>query len=87
TAWNHIHFSGFLGVKMIMQLIWQGCDSILAAPLVIDLARLTLLAQRRGETGVLTYLAPYFKGPMGVDDHDFFHQEAALHAHFQSTKS
>jgi len=82
TAWNHIHFQGFLGVKMIMQLIWQGCDSILAAPLVIDLARLTLLAQRRGEKGVLTYLAPFFKGPLDVQDHDFFHQMRVLEEHF-----
>lgn len=82
TAWNHIHFQGFLGVKMIMQFIWQGCDSILAAPLVIDLARLTLLAQRRGESGVLEYLAPFFKGPMNVDDHDFFHQIQMLHQHY-----
>ena len=53
TAWDHIHFQGFLGTKMIMQFIWQGCDSILAAPLVLDLARLALLSQRRGEVGVL----------------------------------
>src|SRR5262249_25717572 len=32
TAWDHIHFRGFLGTKMIMQVIWQGCDSLLAAP-------------------------------------------------------
>ncbi|HQR05834.1 MAG TPA: inositol-3-phosphate synthase [Gemmatales bacterium] len=82
TAWNHIHFQGFLGVKMVMQLIWQGCDSILAAPLVIDLARLALYAQRRNETGVLEYLAPFFKGPMGVEDHDFFHQMTMLHEHY-----
>ena len=53
TAWDHIHFRGFLGTKMILQFIWQGCDSMLAAPLVLDLARLALLAQRRGEVGVL----------------------------------
>ena len=53
TAWDHIHFQGFLGTKMILQFIWQGCDSLLAAPLVLDLARLALLAQRRGEVGVL----------------------------------
>ncbi len=34
---------------MTMQFTWQGCDAILASPLVLDLARLTLLAQRRGE--------------------------------------
>ena len=35
---------------MIMQFTWQGCDSLLAAPLVIDLARLADFAQRRGGT-------------------------------------
>ncbi len=65
TAWDHIHFQGFLGTKMILQFIWQGCDSLLAAPLVIDLARLALFAQRRGEVGVLTHLACFFKSPDG----------------------
>ena len=78
TAWDFIHFQGFLGVKMNMQFTWQGCDSILAAPLVIDLARLGLLAQRRGEAGVLRHLACFFKSPMGVEDHDFFKQFALL---------
>ncbi len=78
TAWDHIHFQGFLGVKMALQFTWQGCDSLLAAPLVIDLARLSLLAQRRGETGVLTHLACFFKNPMGVAEHDFFKQVRLL---------
>jgi myo-inositol-1-phosphate synthase len=74
TAWDHIHFRGFLGVKMTMQFTWQGCDSILAAPLVLDLARLALLAQRCGEIGVLRHLACFFKSPMGVEEHDFSKQ-------------
>jgi len=78
TAWDFIHFQGFLGVKMNMQFTWQGCDSILAAPLVIDLARLGLLAQRRGEAGILRHLACFFKSPMGVEDHDFFKQFALI---------
>ncbi len=78
TAWDHIHFRGFLGTKMILQFIWQGCDSILAAPLVLDLARMALLAQRRGECGVLKHLACFFKNPMGVGEHDFVKQYAML---------
>ena len=74
TAWNHIHYKGFLGTKMIMQVIWQGCDSLLAAPLVLDLARLALFAQRRGEVGVLEHLACFFKNPHGVRVHAFFEQ-------------
>jgi myo-inositol-1-phosphate synthase len=47
---------------------------MLAAPLVLDLARLTLFAERRGEGGVLRHLACFFKSPMGVEEHDFFRQ-------------
>ncbi|MEI7685274.1 MAG: inositol-3-phosphate synthase [Planctomycetota bacterium] len=78
TAWNHIHFRGFLNTKMILQFLWQGCDSILAAPLLLDIVRFTLLAQSRGETGTLKQLACFFKSPMGVEEHDFFVQYAAL---------
>jgi myo-inositol-1-phosphate synthase len=74
TAWDHIHFQGFLNSKMILQFLWQGCDSLLAAPLLLDIVRLTLLAQRRGEVGVLEHLACFFKSPMGCDEHDFFKQ-------------
>jgi myo-inositol-1-phosphate synthase len=81
TAWNHIHFRGFLNTKMTLQFIWQGCDSILAGPLVLDLARLALLAQRRGESGILTHLACFFKNPTGVAFHDFFKQFALLEAY------
>lgn len=74
TAWDHIHFEGFLGTKMTLQFTWQGCDSLLAAPLVLDLARLALLAQRRGESGMMRDLACFFKSPLGVTDHDFGRQ-------------
>jgi myo-inositol-1-phosphate synthase len=74
TAWDHIHFRGFLGTPMILQFTWQGCDSLLAAPLVIDLIRVTELARRRGERGLLTFLASFFKSPLGVSEHDFGRQ-------------
>ena len=74
TAWDHLHFEGFLGTKMTMQFTWQGCDAILAAPLVLDLARLTLFAQRRGEVGPMRHLASFFKSPIDVAEHDFFKQ-------------
>ena len=74
TAWDHIHFTGFLGTPMTMQFTWQGCDSVLAAPLVLDLVRFTELARRRGETGLLRFLASFFKSPLGVDEHRFDRQ-------------
>jgi myo-inositol-1-phosphate synthase len=70
TAWDHIHFQGFLGTKMTAQFIWQGCDSILAAPLVLDLVRLIEFAHRRGEAGPAAHLAFFFKNPMGVAVHN-----------------
>ena len=80
TAWDHIHFEGFLGTPMVLQFTWQGCDSLLAAPLVIDLFRFADLAQRRGETGLLTFLASFFKSPIGVDENDFIRQFQLLEA-------
>jgi myo-inositol-1-phosphate synthase len=74
TAWDHIHFQGFLNTKMILQFLWQGCDSLLAAPLLLDIVRLTLLSQRRREVGVLKHLACFFKSPIGCEEHDFFKQ-------------
>lgn len=74
TAWDHIHFQGFLGTPMVLQFIWQGCDSLLAAPLVIDLIRLTEREARRGSHGVMTHLASFFKSPMGCDEPAFAYQ-------------
>lgn len=65
TAWDHITFDGFLGTRMTLQTTWQGCDSSLAAPLVLDLARLTARAHEAGLTGPLADLAFYFKDPVG----------------------
>jgi myo-inositol-1-phosphate synthase len=84
TAWDHVHFEGFLGTKMTLQFTWQGCDSLLAAPLVLDLARLTLLAVRRGESGPLRHLACFFKSPLGVTEHDFGRQFEMLEHHMKA---
>jgi myo-inositol-1-phosphate synthase len=67
TAWDHIHFKGFLDTKMTLQFTWQGCDSLLAAPLVLDLVRFTERARRAGECGVPKQLSSFFKSPMGAD--------------------
>lgn len=84
TAWDHIHFEGFLGTKMSMQFTWQGCDAILAAPLVLDLARFALLAQRRGEVGPMLHLASFFKSPIGIVENDFFKQLMLLRSYCET---
>lgn len=78
TAWNHISFEGFLGTRMTMQFTWQGCDSALAAPLVLDLARLVSRAHETGEVGIIAPLAFFFKEPLGSDEHTLSIQWQAL---------
>jgi myo-inositol-1-phosphate synthase len=78
TAWDHVTFEGFLGVRMSVQVTWQGCDSTLAAPLVIDLVRLTSLAYQRGRSGPLAELAFFFKDPVAATDHRIVAQYDAL---------
>jgi myo-inositol-1-phosphate synthase len=78
TAWDHIHFRGFLGTPMTLQFIWQGCDSLLAAPLVLDLVRFVELSQRTGEVGLLSHLGSFFKQPLGLAEHDFSRQFSLL---------
>ncbi|MEZ6194901.1 MAG: inositol-3-phosphate synthase [Planctomycetota bacterium] len=74
TAWDFIHFRGFLDYKMSLQFTWQGCDAILAAPIVLDMVRLADYAHRSGEEGLMTQLACFFKRPLGVDEHDLHFQ-------------
>lgn len=78
TAMDYVHFEGFLGARMSLQFTWHGSDSALAAPLVIDLARIALLAQERGEGGQIGAAAAFFKNPLGFGDHDFHRQMSAL---------
>ncbi|MFD4197658.1 MULTISPECIES: inositol-3-phosphate synthase [Amycolatopsis] len=78
TAWDHVSFEGFLGARMTLQFTWTGYDSALAAPLVLDLARLTAAAYRAGETGPLGQLAFFFKDPVGTGEHRFAEQARAL---------
>jgi myo-inositol-1-phosphate synthase len=69
TAWDHISFEGFLGVRMSLQFTWAGCDSALAAPLVLDLVRLVSRAHHAGLSGPIGQLGFFFKSPAGSDEH------------------
>ncbi len=87
TAWDFIHFEGFLGARMQLQFTWQGCDSALAAPLVLDLVRLAELAHRRGERGFMKHTAAFWKAPYGVETHDFATQMSWLYEYAEASKS
>lgn len=87
TAWDHIHFRGFLDTKMTMQFTWQGCDSALAAPLVIDLARLADLHARTNRGGLMTQLSCFFKSPMGGGSQGFHAQMQTLKRYLDDMRS
>ncbi len=74
TAWDFIHFRGFLGAKMSLQFVWQGYDSLLAAPLILDLVRWAEFAKRREQAGLMPHLACYFKDPLSVNEHRLYEQ-------------
>ena len=78
TAWDLIGFTGFLGTRMRMEFSWHGCDSALAAPLVLDLARITAAAHAAGHAGPLTDLGFFFKDPLGDGPAALSAQWAAL---------
>ncbi len=80
TAWDHIAFDGFLGSRMILQTTWQGCDSALAAPLVLDLVRLVARAHEAGLSGPRPELGFFFKDPDPGASSALAEQYAALHA-------
>jgi len=80
TAWDLITFDGFLGTGMRMEFCWHGCDSALAAPLVLDLARITAAAHAAGRAGPLTGLSFFFKDPLGDVSHALPDQWQALRA-------
>lgn len=78
TAWDFVHFEGFLGAKMTLQFTWSGSDSALAAPLILDLVRLTDFAARKKEVGEMSHTACFFKNPIAGGTHDFHRQFAML---------
>ena len=81
-AWDNIDVTGFLGQKMQIKINFLCKDSILAAPLAIEIARVLGLAGRRGDGGVQEQLSHFFKAPMTRDgrkaEHGFHAQEAML---------
>ncbi len=81
-AWDNIDLLGFLGERMQLKVNFLCKDSILAAPLVIDLVRLIDIAHRAGERGMQRQLSLFFKAPYRVEGepvvHDLFEQYRML---------
>jgi myo-inositol-1-phosphate synthase len=81
-GWDCIDIFGWLGYPMQIKVDFQCRDSILAAPLILDLVLFIDLAQRAGMSGIQEWLSFYFKSPMVKEDlypeHDLFIQSMKL---------
>ena len=77
-GWDNIDIFGWLGYPMQIKIDFLCRDSILAAPIVLDLALFMDLAQRTGMKGIQEWLSFYFKSPMCAPslypEHDLFIQ-------------
>lgn len=81
-GWDNIDIFGWLGYQMQIKIDFLCRDSILAAPIVLDLVLLMDLAQRVGMKGIQEWLSFYFKSPMHAPElypeHDLFIQLTKL---------
>ena len=77
-SWDNIDIFGWMGYPMQIKVNFLCRDSILAAPLLLDLALFGDLAMRAGKSGIQTWLSFYLKSPMHDDGHapvhDLFRQ-------------
>ncbi len=81
-GWDNIDIFGWMGYPMQLKIDFLCRDSILAAPIVLDLVLLTDLAQRAGMKGIQEWLSFYYKSPMTAPglypEHNLFIQEMKL---------
>ena len=81
-GWDNIDLFGWLGHRMQLKVNFLCSDSILAAPLVLDLVLFMDLAQRAGLAGIQEWLSFYFKSPQHAPtvypEHDLFIQQTKL---------
>ena len=81
-GWDNIDIIGWMGYPMQIKVNFLCRDSILAAPLVLDLALFSDFAQRAGMKGIQEWLSFYYKSPMvapGLQaEHDLFIQQTKL---------
>jgi len=81
-GWDNIDIFGWLGYPMQIKINFLARDSILAAPIVLDLALFMDLAHRSGMSGIQEWLSFYFKSPMTLPElypeNDLFIQQIKL---------
>jgi myo-inositol-1-phosphate synthase len=84
-GWDAIDIFGWLGYPMQIKVDFLCRDSILAAPIVLDLALFMDLASRAGESGVQEWLSFYLKAPQAAGEHDAEHDLFIQQTKFKNT--
>ena len=77
-AWDAVDFETLLGARGRLRIDWQCSDSLLAAPPLLDLARLLAWASARGRTGLQPWLGVFFKYPLGTEERRYLVLAAEL---------
>ncbi|MDB4908256.1 MAG: Myo-inositol-phosphate synthase [Gemmatimonadetes bacterium] len=81
-GWDNIDIKGWMGYPMQIKVNFLCRDSILAAPIVLDLALFSDFAHRAGMKGIQEWLSFYYKSPMAAaglqPEHDLFIQQTKL---------
>ncbi len=67
-SWDVVECEGWLGSPLSLRMNWRGCDSLLAAPMVLDICRLIDQGSRCGRVGLQKGLGFFFKNPIGCSD-------------------
>ena len=87
-GWDNIDIFGWMDYPMQIKINFLCRDSILAAPVALDLALLADVAQQMGESGVMDWMSFYFKSPQVSDGeqpvHDLFKQKDMLFTRLRS---
>ena len=90
-AWDNIDVSGFLGHRMQLKVNFLCKDSVLAAPLALEIARCLELAHRKGQGGVVEEMGVFFKAPSTQDGspppHAFDEQQRRLVTWLEATSA
>ena len=90
-AWDNIDVAGFLGQRMQLKVNFLCKDSVLAAPLALEIARCLELAHRKGQGGVVEAMGAFFKAPATQDgsapEHAFDRQHRRLLAWLEAASA
>lgn len=80
-SWDCVHFTGWMQKSMSLRINWQGADSYLAAPLILDIVSSLMHAYKTEcPPGLLNSIGIFFKAPQGVENYTYNSLQDLFHA-------